>query len=71
MTALIAAIAVALIGGPVMWFLHRFDRRNSDQHAYNGQALDRIENKLDRHDTKLDRLDTKLDTHISDKRGHR
>lgn len=71
MTALITAIAVAVIGGPVMWFLHRFDRRNSKQHAQNGEVLDRIETKLDRHDSKLDRLDTKLDNHITDKRGHR
>lgn len=71
MTALIAAIAVAVITGPVMWFLHRFDRRNSQQHAQNGEVLDRIETKIDRHDHKLDRLDTKLDNHIQDKRGHR
>lgn len=78
MTALIAAVSVALIGGPVMWFLHRFDRRNSSQHAHNSQTLDRIDAKLDHHDAKLDRHDAKLDAvaarlddHISDKKGHR
>lgn len=71
MTGLIAAIAVAVIGGPVMWLLARLDRNNSHQHAQNGQVLDRIENKLDRHDEKLDRLDSKLDNHITNPKGHR
>ncbi len=71
MTALISAIAVAVIGGPIMWWLRRFDQRNTAQHADNGTTLTRIEDKLDRHDGKLDRLDAKLDRHIDDKRGHR
>jgi len=71
MSYAIGIIVVALITGPLMWFLHRFDKRNTDQHRENGETLDRIENKLDRHDVKLDRLDAKLDNHISDKRGHR
>jgi len=70
-TALITAVAVAVIGGPVMWLLHRLDRRNSQQHGQNQQTLDRIETKLDRHDGKLDRLDSRLSTHIDDKRGHK
>ena len=71
MTALIAAVAVAVISGPIMWLLHRLDRRNSQQHGHNQQTLDRIETKLDRHDGKLDRLDSRLSTHIDDKRGHK
>lgn len=71
MTGLIAAIAVAVIGGPVMWLLHRYDRRNTQQHGHNQQTLDRIETKLDRHDGKLDRLDQRLTDHMDDKRGHR
>lgn len=78
MTALISAIAVALIGGPVMWYLRRFDRRNSSQHSHNSETLDKIDRKLDHHDAKLDRHDAKLDAvaarldaHVSDKKGHR
>ena len=50
-------VLVALIGGPVMWFLSRFDKRNTEQHAENQQVLTRIENKMDR-------LDGRLDSHI-------
>jgi hypothetical protein len=71
MTGLITAIAVAVIGGPIMWLLTRLDRRNSEQHAENGQVLERIETKLDRHDEKLDRLDSKLDNHVNNPKGHR
>ena len=50
-------VVVALIGGPVMWFLTRFDRRNTEQHGENQKVLTRIENKVDR-------LDTRIDNHI-------
>ena len=64
MTALITALAVALIGGPVMWLLARLDRRNTKQH---GQSIDILE----RLDGKVDRLDGKIDTHNNDTRRHR
>jgi hypothetical protein len=54
-------IVVALIGGPVMWFLHRFDKRNTQQHGQNMKVLERIESKQDRMDGKVDRLDAKVD----------
>lgn len=54
-------IVVALIGGPVMWFLHRFDKRNTEQHGQNMKVLERIETKQDRIDGKVDRLDEKVD----------
>ncbi len=50
-------VVVALIGGPVMWFLTRFDKRNTEQHGENQRVLNRIE-------TKVDRLDGRLDNHI-------
>lgn len=71
MTAAVAAIAVALIGGPIMWFLARFDRRNTSQHEQNHTSLTRIEGKLDRHDQKLDRLEDKLDMHRIDPKAHK
>lgn len=51
-------ILVALIGGPIMWFLNRFDRRNTEQHGENQKVLTRIEGKIER-------LDKRVDDHIS------
>jgi len=50
-------VLVATIGGPVMWFLHRFDQRNTEQHGENQQVLTRIEGKIER-------LDERVDSHI-------
>jgi len=50
-------IVVAMIGGPIMWGLHKFDRRNSDQHAQNLGVLSRIENKIEK-------LDDRVHAHI-------
>lgn len=55
-------VLVALIGGPLMWLLHRLDKRNSAQHA-DGQA-----NADRRHAETLDaidRVDRRLDDHIT------
>jgi hypothetical protein len=71
MTAAIAAIAVAAIGGPLMWLLHRLDRNNTAQHGQSIEVLTRLDSKVDRLDSKLDRLDTQLDTHLKDPRRHR
>lgn len=47
-------VLVAVIGGPLMWFLTRFDRRNTLQHAENKEVLERIEKKVERVDVRLD-----------------
>lgn len=54
-------ILVALISGPLMWLLYRFDQRNTHQHDQNMKILSRVENKVDRVDGKVDRLDEKVD----------
>lgn len=46
-------ILVACIGGPVMWFLARFDRRNTEQHGENQKVLTRIEGKIERLDNRV------------------
>jgi hypothetical protein len=51
-------IVVALIGGPMMWGLHRFDKRNSSQHEQNLGMLSRIE-------FKIEKLDDRIHDHIS------
>ena len=71
MIALITALAVALIGGPVMWLLARLDRRNTKQHGQSIDILERLDGKVDRLDGKVDRLDGKIDTHNNDTRRHR
>jgi len=40
-------VIVALIGGPLMWALSKFDRRNTEQHDRNMAVLNRIEEKVD------------------------
>jgi predicted metallo-beta-lactamase superfamily hydrolase len=68
--ALLVPIAVALIGGPLMWLLHRFDRRNTEQHGENMRILQRVENKVDVLDAKVDRVDEKVWRHSNDKSAH-
>ena len=61
MEAIYVPIIVALITGPLMWLLYRFDKRNTEQHGQNMQVLNRVETKVDRMDGKVDRLDEKVD----------
>lgn len=53
-------IVVAVIGGPMMWFLSRFDRRNTQQHNQNMGVLQRVESKVDHLRNKADHLDSKM-----------
>jgi len=69
MEAIYIPIVIALIGGPLMWFLGRFDKRNTKQHGQNMEVLERVETKLDRIDGKTDRIDDKverIDVRVSD-----
>ena len=62
------AIVVAVISGPLMWLLWRFDKRNTAQH---GEAVNLIKQvKDDVRDVQRDvnKVDAKLDIHIA---GHR
>ena len=52
-------IVVAVIAGPMMWMLHRFEKRNDQQHAENGLMLSSIkdavlENRDDIREVKAD-----------------
>ena len=64
-------IIVALIAGPVMWALKRFEKRNDVQHAENGTMLASIkeavlENRDDIREVKRDVQDLKADhRHLS------
>jgi hypothetical protein len=55
-------IVVALIGGPLMWVLRRYDKRNTVQHAEGQAAADRRHGETLQAITKID---DRLDEHIS------
>lgn len=57
-------IAVAVISGPLVMLMSRFDRRNTEQHDRNMSELQRIGDSVQRVDTKIDRLDKRIDDHI-------
>lgn len=57
-------VAALGAGGPVMWFLSKFDRRNTGQHEENKAILERIEGKVDVVDQ---RLDGHIQWHLSHK----
>lgn len=59
-------IVVAVITGPLVVLLRRFDKRNTEQHGANMQVLERIEVKVDKID---DRLDGHIDWHMNNKDG--
>jgi hypothetical protein len=52
-----AVVLGALIAGPTMWLLHRFDARNTEQHNGNFKVLNDIR-------TGVERIETRLDTHL-------
>jgi len=60
MEAILVPIAVALIGGPVMWFLHRLDQRNTQQQ---GQSMKILTEVRDDMKTVRRRLDKHIDWH--------
>ena len=58
-------VAVALIGGPIMFMLNRFDKRNTEQHMGNMGVLKSIESKVEKLD---ERFDDHLEWHLKDGR---
>jgi hypothetical protein len=59
----ITPIVVALIGGPLMLALKRYDTRNTKEHGENYKVLRRIEEKVDHID---DRLDDHVEYHLKE-----
>lgn len=57
-------VTIALIGGPLMWLLARFDKHNTAQHKNNMHVLERIEVKVTTIEDKVSRVDERLDNHI-------
>lgn len=52
-------IVVALIAGPVMFMLKRFERRNDQQHASNLEILNEIKTEV--HENRLDVRELRAD----------
>lgn len=74
MSVWIVPIAVAIISGPIVVFMSKFDKRNTEQHDRNMEELRRIGRSVDTVGSKVDRLDDRLDRHIEwhvDHRGKR
>jgi hypothetical protein len=61
---IVVPISVAVIGGPLMWYLKKFDRNNSAQHDGNMHVLKRIEVKVDSIEDKVGKVDERLNNHI-------
>jgi hypothetical protein len=74
--AVLVPVLVALIGGPIMFTMHRFDKRNSEQHGRSmdvlkGIAADVVEVKGDVAELKNDVADLKADQrHLSADQRH-
>lgn len=47
----------AFVGGPMLFLMRKFDRRNTEQHGENLNVLKSIEGKVEK-------LDTRMDDHI-------
>lgn len=59
----ITPVVVALIGGPLMLALKRYDTRNTKEHSENYKVLRRIEDKVEHID---DRLDDHVEYHLKE-----
>lgn len=57
-------VTIALIGGPLMWILARFDKHNTAQHKNNMHVLERIEGKVTTIEEKVSKVDERLNNHI-------
>lgn len=59
-------VIVAIVGGggPLMWFLSRFDKRNSEQHAANMDILKDIQEDVHSVQKDVKTIDARLDRHI-------
>lgn len=61
MEAVWVPIVVALIGGPVMWFLTRLDRRNTEQH---GRSMEMLTETRDLAKSAVEKIDSHITWHV-------
>lgn len=65
MAVWIVPIVVAIITGPLVVLLTKFDRRNTEQHDRNMDELRRLGKSVDKVGEKVDRLDSRIDDHVA------
>ena len=58
----LSPIVVAMIGGPLMYFLRRLDRNNTSQHGQNIEVLKEIKETIK--EIKQDVVDTRVDVRV-------
>ena len=62
MNAAWAAVVVAMISGPLMWVLYRFDKRNTQQHGEAVKIIQEVKCKVS--DVQADVRDVKGDVRL-------
>ena len=63
-----SGVIIALISGPLMWVLYRFEKVNTKQHGNSMAKISKIENSVFVISRDLSKIDTKIDIHIIDHR---
>lgn len=61
---LVTGLASTLIGGPIMWYLRQFDKRNTEQHAANVAEFKDAKAVVMRVEGKVDQVSHQLNDHI-------
>lgn len=64
MSVWLVPIVVAVITGPLVVLMSKFDKRNTEQHDRNMEELQRIGDSVEKIDLKVDRIDDRLDHHM-------
>ncbi len=63
-----SGVIIALISGPLMWVLYRFEKINTKQHGNSMNKINKIETSVLEISRDLSKIDTKIDIHIIDHR---
>ena len=60
----LGVVGAAIVGGPVMFFINRFRRENTEQHAENLNVITEIAEKIGKVDNKVDNVAEMMKDHI-------
>jgi hypothetical protein len=61
---LAGTIGGAIIAGPIMWYLRRFDARNTEDHGVNKEILTEVAQEVRHVSKKIEQLDVRMYDHI-------
>jgi len=62
----VAAIIAAIIGGPLMWGLYKFDKRNTKQHGEAVSLIKEVRDNVSHVQRDVNKVDAKLDIYIAE-----